>query len=89
MTKVVAETKGSNGKSGSVKSVTSNMITIKSGSDTERYSIVEDEDDLTVKIDGKTKTLKDLIELYQDDEDIDVDLTLEDGVVVKIEAEVN
>ncbi|MBS4959232.1 MAG: S-layer homology domain-containing protein [Clostridiales bacterium] len=89
VTKVVAETKGSNGKSGSVKSVTSNMITIKSGSDTERYSIVEDEDDLTVKIDGKTKTLKDLIELYQDDEDIDVDLTLEDGVVVKIEAEVN
>ncbi len=63
VTKIVATTEATNSKlKGDLESLTTSRITIKNGTKSYSYYLLDDTDDITVTIDGKTKdfdTLKD------------------------------
>ena len=76
------------GLEGSLESLSSLKITIKSGNKSYSYYLIDDTDDIKVTLDGKSSDFDKLRDLYKDDEDITVKLTLDhNDEVTKIEAE--
>ena len=87
MTKIVAETSDESLK-GTIQTLNSSKITIKSGSKTYSYNLLDDTDDIKVKIDGKTSDYDKLKERYDDDEEFNATLVLnKDREVTSITAE--
>lgn len=76
VTKITAETVEKNSLEGTVTSLTSSKITIKSDGKTYSYNLLDDTDDIEVKLDGKTADFDDLKDEYDDDETLEVKLTL-------------
>lgn len=88
VTKIKAETVEGSSLEGVISSLTSSKIKIKSGSKTYEYSLLDDTDDITVTIEGKSSTFDKLKDKYDDDEEYTVKLTLNsDKEVKKIVAE--
>ena len=82
VTKITAVTKDEKANSGKIVSISETKIRI--GSTT---SYLADERDLTVKIDGVTKTLDKLISICKDDDEVTAKLTFDDDdYVIKIDA---
>ncbi len=87
VTKIEAETSSGN-LGGDMTYLSSTKITIKSGSKEYSYYLIDDTDDISVKIDGKTSDFDKLRDKYKDDEEFKVTLTLNSKKeVTKIEAE--
>ena len=86
VTKIVAETsKGS--LSGDMTYLSTSKITIKSSGKEKSYYLIDDTDDISVKIDGKTSDFDKLTDKYKDDEKFTVTLTLNSkDEVTKIDA---
>lgn len=82
VSKIVAVT-AENELKGVITSLTTSKIKIKSGSTTYTYNLVDDTDDITVKIDGTTEDFDELLDLYEDDEELTVTLELNSKDEVK------
>lgn len=89
VTKIKAETVEGSSLEGVISSLTSSKIKIKNGSKTYEYSLLDDTDDITVTIEGKSSTFDKLKDKYDDDDEkYTVKLTLNsDKEVKKIVAE--
>lgn len=73
----VTATTSANKLEGEVTYLSKDEITIEVGSSrTKSYDLIDDEEDITVKIDDKTKDFEDLMKAYDDDDTINVVLTL-------------
>lgn len=80
--RILALTEAKKDESGEVKSITETKI--KVGSETHYLA---DEDDLTIKVDGSTKSLSSFIDICKDDDEVTVKLTFDDDdYVIKIVA---
>ena len=88
VTKIKAETVTGSSLEGVMTSLTSSKIKIKNGSKTYEYNLLDDTDDISVTIDGKSSSYDKLKDKYDDDEKYTVKLTLNsDKEVKKIVAE--
>lgn len=88
VTKIKAETVEGSSLEGVMTSLTSSKIKIKNGSKTYEYNLLDDTDDISVTIDGKSSSYDKLKDKYDDDEKYTVKLTLNsDKEVKKIVAE--
>lgn len=87
VTKIAAETSKGNLK-GDMTYLSTSKITIKSSSKEYSYYLLDDTDDISVKIDGKSSSFDKLRDKYRDDEKFTVTLTLNSkDEVTKIDAE--
>ena len=88
VTKIKAETVTGSSLEGVMTSLISSKIKIKNGSKTYEYNLLDDTDDISVTIDGKSSSYDKLKDKYDDDEKYTVKLTLNsDKEVKKIVAE--
>lgn len=87
VTKIVATTSEKSDLEGEVTSLSSSKITIKSNGKSYSYYLLDETDDISVKIDGKTEDFREFRDLYDDEKITDAKLTLNSHKeVTKIEA---